>query len=254
MLRIELSPDCHATLKPQPFNSQAFGFSSAQLADVAADNEASAAALLEQVDVAVRERGYRHVVLRIPAYHRVLHAALVRAGYYFAESSISLSLAGLNVRDYSKLAGRVRLVVADSTQLPELVHIASQDFHHGRFLEDPFLDQALARRRHALWLEELAKTGELYAALAGDQLVGFHAEHDLRNGCADLILTGAAQRYSMLAPAIWASALMSLKARDVRTCTTMVSAANLGVLNLYQRLGFRFDETWYGFHRFFDVP
>ena len=67
---------------------------------------------------------------------------------------------------------------------------------------------------------------------------------------AALILTGAAGRYSMLALPLWITALEHLGSRQVKHCSTLVSAANIGVVNLYARLGFRYDTTLFGYRKF----
>ena len=55
---------------------------------------------------------------------------------------------------------------------------------------------------------------------------------------------------AMLALPLWITALESLAAREVPHCTTLVSAANTGILNLYARLGFHFNSTLFGFRKF----
>ena len=54
----------------------------------------------------------------------------------------------------------------------------------------------------------------------------------------------------MLAMPLWVTALESLAARDIQRCTTLVSAANTGIINLYARLGFQFNTSLTGFRKF----
>lgn len=128
--------------------------------------------------------------------------------------------------------------------------IAATDFLFGRFLEDPFLEAGLGATRHANWVGDLLDQGLLYVAVLNDRVLGFHAERLSSDGKeADLILTGTARKYSLLSLPLWVSALDSLRERGVTRASTMISAANIGVLNLYCALDFHFDQTLLGFHK-----
>ena len=45
-------------------------------------------------------------------------------------------------------------------------------------------------------------------------------------------------------------ALESLADRGVTSCSTLISAANTGIVNLYAKLGFHYDKTLFGFRKY----
>ena len=70
----------------------------------------------------------------------------------------------------------------------------------------------------------------------------------IEEGTADLILGGTRAEQAVLAYPFWSAVLGRLKQEGVRRVETVISAANLGVLNLYARLGFQAHETLVGLH------
>jgi len=248
----ELRLECgllHARLTP--WDERALGFVTAEVTAFHANDKDSARRLLEEVQGWALGRQVKYLFGRVDANGHLLRGALLDEGFQFVETSLTVSRSGMGNLPAVPRGMLPELRPATSADIPLLRQIAHDDFGHGRFLEDPAIDSARARARTANWIEDLINGGLAYAAESRGRVIGFHAERTHPDQPhADLLLTGAAAPFSMLAMPLWVTALESLAARDIRRCTTLVSAANTGILNLYARLGFQFNSTLTGFRKF----
>ncbi len=234
-----------------PWDERVLGFATAEITGIEASSSVAALDLLLQVEDWASAHRVRYLFGRVDARHRLLRAALLHADFQFVETSLAISRSGMGGLPLVPRGMLPTLRPAAAADIPLLRQIADDDFTHGRFLEDPAIDEAHARLRTANWIEDLVNAGLAHVAESRSRVIGFHAEllHPSEQR-AELLLTGAAAPYAMLAMPLWVIALESLAARDIRRCTTLVSAANTGILNLYARLGFQFNSTLAGFRKF----
>ncbi|CAK0769731.1 GNAT family N-acetyltransferase [uncultured Gammaproteobacteria bacterium] len=188
-------------------------------------------------------------VTRIPAENREPIAALQRHGYRYVEASYRISLDSFaHFFPHNRFGRTLPLRLATAGDLPALAAISDQDFHHGRFLEDIALPEGVARLRHRLWIGDLLREATVWVLDSRDRVAGFHAFK--RNGSeAEMILTGVGRGYERLAGWFWGSLMHKTAAEGMTSATTLISAANLAILNLYSQLGFRFDSHLIGLHR-----
>lgn len=241
----------HLAARLTPWDERALGFVTAEITALHADDAATARRLLAHMQAWAGEQGVRYLFGRVDANGHLLRDALLEADFQFVETSLTVSRSGMGNLPPVPRGMLPILRPATTTDIPLLRQIAYDDFGHGRFLEDPAIDATRARQRTANWMEDLVNGGLTYVAESRGRVIGFHAEraHPSEHR-AELLLTGAAASYSMLAMPLWVTALQSLAARDIQQCTTLVSAANTGILNLYARLGFQFNTTLTGFRKF----
>jgi ribosomal protein S18 acetylase RimI-like enzyme len=234
-----------------PWDQLALGFVTAELTTLRAASAEVATALLEQAESWARANNVHYLFGRVPANAYHLRHALSEQGHAMVECSLTLSRDGFAGLPSVPTRMRPQLRPACRDDLPALQAIANQDFNHGRFLEDPAIAREQAVRRTANWVGDLFDQGLLQTAESSGRIVGFHAERITSDGRhADLILTGTASRYAMLAVPLWISALEQLAKRRIESCATLVSAANTGIVNLYAKLGFRYDSTLFGYRKF----
>lgn len=240
-----------ASLRLTPWDRKALGLQTAEIVRLDAGDAATAARLLAGAEGWAREHGVQYLFGRVEVDNRLVRAAITNAGFAFVECSITLSRSGFG--SIPPVPGRMRPTLRPSTNgdIPGLQQIARNDFSHGRFLEDPDIDPGLAANRTANWVGDLVEEGLVFTAESNGRIVGFHAERvDDGRKHADLILTGVAASYAVLGMPLWAVALGSLAERGIESCSTLVSAANTSVLNLYAKLGFRYNTTLFGFRKF----
>jgi len=234
-----------------PWDERALGFATAEITSFEARSAHSASRLLAQAEQWAHGLGVRYLFGRVDGNAHLLRGVLLAGDFQFVETSLTVSRSGMgNLPPVPRgMLPTLRPAVADD--IPLLRGIAHDDFGHGRFLEDPAIDPAHARQRTANWIEDLVNGGLAYTAESRGRIIGFHAERvHASEHRAELLLTGAAAPYAMLAMPLWVTALESLAARDVQRCTTLVSAANTGIINLYARLGFQFNTSLTGFRKF----
>lgn len=234
-----------------PWDERALGFATAEITALEADSAGSASHLLAQAEAWAGGLSVRYLFGRVDGNAHLLRCALLAGGFQFVETSLTVSRSGMGNLPPVPRGMLPTLRPAVANDIPLLRGIAHDDFGHGRFLEDPAIDPARARRRSANWIEDLVNGGLAYTAESRGRVIGFHAERvHAGEHRAELLLTGAASPYAMLAVPLWVTALESLAARDIQRCTTLVSAANTGILNLYARLGFQFNTSLTGFRKF----
>lgn len=245
------SGDNRVTARLTPWDQRALGFVTAELTTLHASSIDDATALLERAESWARANNVRYLFGRVPADACHVRRALSDQGHGMVECSLTLSRTGFAGLPSIPARMRPQLRPACRDDLPELQAIANLDFHHGRFLEDPAIDHEQAVRRTVNWVGDLFDQGLLQTAESDNRIIGFHAERIAADGKhADLILTGTSGRYAMLAVPLWVHALERLAERHISGCSTLVSAANTGVVNLYAKLGFHYDSTLFGYRKF----
>lgn len=234
-----------------PWDERALGFVTAEVTCLEISSAEQAAPLLSELEQWCAEHSVHYLFGRIDATKAAAKSALLGQDYAFVETSLTVSRSGFANLPPVPRGMLPTLRPATAADVPELRRIAATDFAHGRFLEDPAIDPQRAALRTANWIEDLVSGGLAHVAESRGRIIGFHAERVAtdKSNC-ELLLTGATGPYAMLALPLWITALESLAARGVPQCTTLVSAANTGILNLYARLGFHFNSTLLGFRKF----
>ncbi|MCU1047229.1 hypothetical protein JAK48_11755 [Stenotrophomonas maltophilia] len=234
-----------------PWDERALGFVTAEVTALEITRVEQAVPLLSELEQWCAAHAVSYLFGRIDATQLVAKSALLQHGYAFVETSLTVSRSGFANLPPVPRGMLPTLRLAGAADVAELRRIAATDFAHGRFLEDPAIDPQRAELRTANWIEDLISADLAYVAESRGRIIGFHAERVSadRSNC-ELLLTGATGPYAMLALPLWITALESLAARGIPHCTTLVSAANTGILNLYARLGFHFNSTLFGFRKF----
>ncbi|MDH0188320.1 hypothetical protein N7676_15645 [Stenotrophomonas sp. GD03993] len=239
------------TARLTPWDERALGFVTAEVTALDVVTSAHAAPLLVELERWCATHSVHYLFGRIDATQPVAKAVLLQHGFAFVETSLTVSRSGFANLPQVPRGMLPTLRPATAGDVTELRQIAASDFAHGRFLEDPAIDPQRAALRTANWIEDMVTGGLAYVAESRGRVIGFHAERVAadRSNC-ELLLTGASGPYAMLALPLWITALESLGARGIPHCTTLVSAANTGIINLYARLGFHFNSTLFGFRKF----
>ncbi len=113
-------------------------------------------------------------------------------------------------------------------------------FLHGRFHRDFNVPSKAADQRYVRWLNQLQREGEIFALLYRRQTAGFIA---CRQGSLLLHAIRDEFRGKGLAKYFWSAVCEQLFRQGNAPVSSSISAANLPVLNLYSRLGFRFKSA-----------
>jgi len=187
------------------------------------------------------------VTLRLPAERRCAVARLQAAGFRYVETVQRLRYPNL-ARFEATATPTLTLREAAVADHPALVTQAAETFHFGRFAEDPAIPPAVNPRRQADWMEGLL-AGRAQVLVTGPppRPAAFMA-FTTADGTADLVLGGTRPDQAVLALPFWTAILLHLKQAGIRRVDTVISAANVGIANLYARLGFQVQETLVGLH------
>lgn len=201
------------------------------------------------IDEWIKQRSVEYSFGRISADAMSTKQSIQEQGYRFVETSFLMSRH--RTEEWPRTPASLQLYLSPATDqnLEELRAIAINDFHHGRFLEDPSIDPAQARARTGSWLTDLCARGDLHAVQMHGKNIGFAAHTVADDGGADLILYGVSSNFPMLALPLWISALKNLNEAGATRYRAMISAANVHVINLYLKLGFSVTTVQYGFSK-----
>ncbi|MBL0456199.1 hypothetical protein JD499_03085 [Aeromonas enteropelogenes] len=207
--------------------------------------------VLQQALEFIKCSGFEYIQARVEHIREKRHA-LENAGFYYAEMSYELSFKNPKAHTFVRdLSNRLLLLPVQSQHDVDFIKaIAHDNFKHGRMLEDLNVDYPAAQQRMANWIDVLAKHPyELFIVKCNERNVGFHAQHPSADGQeVHWILTGTCSEYSMLSVPLWQSAFKLAQNRNVKSINTVISAANIGVLNLYNSFPFRVDRALCGYH------
>lgn len=205
--------------------------------------------LITQFCLQKSKNNYALIASRIPAASIYLKKAYYESGFIIAEHTLEVSSVGLDMEKISSIADRFPVTVEDYSinDISILEEISASEFKHGRFYEDPFIDEEIAVNRNRYWIEDLVKQKSIIKVLKRkDNIVGFMA-YKTNDKRVDLVLGGVIEKYRHLSYGFWANILDDLK--DAEKIQTIISSSNTDVINLYSYFGFKFENPHFGFHK-----
>jgi len=236
-----------------PWDERVFGHPCAEITrlDVAAGaDDKAVTSLLARFDAWAAEEGVRFAYGRFtPSTQekRTLH----QSGFYFAEASYRIRHTRIQSTEAFDRLIRLGPVLepAREEDYPALQDILAEDFLHGRIHEDPWVSREDASQRYRLWLLDLvAQRHEVLTYRLKGEVIGLHVQRTM-DTVADLVLTGVKRSHALLGVPLWAEALRLNRLQGIREAHTLISAANVPILNLYRRFDFQFEALLLGFHK-----
>ncbi|MGU9981119.1 GNAT family N-acetyltransferase [Phreatobacter sp. HK31-P] len=238
-------------LRDTPWDARALGRPTLDIVSLALATEQGIGTdddLFQAFDDICREHRAGLITVRLSAERRVAVSRLQTAGFRYVETVLRLRYANL-ARFALPATGRaMALREARPEDAPALIEQAAGTFRYGRFAEDPAIDPEVNRRRQIDWMEGLlAGKARVLVSDVGEKPGAFLAFR-VEDGTAEFVLGGTRPEQAVLAHPFWSAVLGRLRQDGVRRVETVISAANLGVLNLYARLGFQAHETLIGLH------
>ena len=237
-----------------PWDTEIFGFPVAAIERIELESGADAAALMEEFETWCAGRGIRLVSCRLDHLALRESMALEARGFRFIEMVYRPSRDSLDEIEPPRDA--IRVAEASAADIGAIEDIAADAFTTGRYLLDWRLPPDLSRRRYARWVRNsIDAPGQsiLKAELDG-QLVGFFIVE--RTG------DSAYWHLTAIAPAfqgrghgssVWLTMLLRHRDAGIVRVQTTISGHNPAVMNLYARLGFRFEAPQMTFHLLRDV-
>ena len=175
---------------------------------------------------------------------------LEAAGFRFIEMMISpvcTRLAQVALRN-----PKINIRLAGASDLDPLIAIASTAFGYERFHQDPRIDRKAADQRYANWVEDSLEhaTQKLYCVTCDEVIVALFVTENRKPDTIYWHLTALdpAKVGVGLGEQVWRAMLdyhASMGATEVKT---KIAVRNTVVMNLYAKLGFRFEHPEMTFH------
>ncbi|MBA6364719.1 hypothetical protein H4J42_13305 [Colwellia sp. BRX8-8] len=233
-----------------PWDEKVFSVTTAELTSLRFDSERNANTLIREFELKSK---VNLAYGRFEASNMLIKSALMKNGYLPSETSLEVFLSQLdkyNLPDiYKKKLMPITAIVANDYK--DISIIAKDMFYFSRFHEDPFIDTELSNKRMSYWVDDLFLqnvSGFIYRNKAG-QLVSFMLFRLNDNNVAELILGCSAKCFGVYSPFFWGSVIDALKFKGVKKITSVISAANSGVLALYLNLNFNISKTKIDYHK-----
>jgi len=211
-----------------------------------------------------RRFGQFFIFARLPKAHLKLVPCLQQCGFYLVEGAVCPVIQfqkNLKMQAFGKNASQFipARFSHNSIRFMTLGHkrgafdnavsaIARESFSNDRFHEDFQCPEAIANRRFELWICDLLHNKEVIFDIveANGEVAGFMARKENH-----LIIAGFSKKYvrAGLGDFLWLGSLQRMQENGLRYAETLVSTNNIPSLNLHARLGFKFRNPQYSFHR-----
>jgi hypothetical protein len=249
-MRVELDQSCWAEVKDTPWDTAAFGVKTCEITSIHSPPERLTnllGALVARIDL----NGVGLSYTRRDADAREEVAAFQSVGFRFVECTtrVQLRRAHKFVHDPRITRRALPLRIASIEDAEALEKISAESFDYGRFREDPRIPMHLLHRRQSLWIQDLLQSdARIIVAESGTGIASFMA-FTIRDDAAELILGGSRRGSGHLSFPFWTSIISMLAGQGTTTISANISAANLGIVNLYARLGFEAIHHKVGLHR-----
>ena len=252
-LRLRISDRTTLEYRDAPWDQRTLGYPCLEITSLIGTDEAELAALLARFDAEADRHDAGFAYTRVSGDAKAQRRALSEAGFYHAESSYRVAHSQVQRATATDryLRRGTELRPALETDFEAIADILERAFEHGRLHEDLYITRELAGLRYRRWLPDLvAQHAEIYAYVAGSEVIGLHVQR--RSGdVADLIVTGVKSSHALMGVPLWAEVMRLIRSQGVREARTLISAANVPIMNLYSRLEFTFQELLCGYHKRF---
>ncbi len=255
-MTIELSaaPGAFMRLRETPWDAKALGRPTLDITELSLAAETGGDAALDadlfgRLEQLCTGKAAGLVTARLDADRRSAIGRMQAAGFRYVETAYRLSCR--NVARYEpppRVTRTVQLREALPADHDALIEQTADSFRYGRFAEDAAIPDEVNRRRQIDWMDGLLNGRARVLVADADGAPGAFMAFRVNEGVADLILAGTRPKLGILAYPLWIAVMKVLKEEGVARAETMISAANLGVVNLYGTLGFRFEQALVGLH------
>ncbi len=241
--------DSNLSYRYTPWDAKSFGIETREIMGVEYQNESDLSQLLVEFEKNIEDDAL--IYFRQDSNDQAAKKVLFENGYYIAEASLQIKLTKVHKVDFSKIY-RNNLEIDDQINeedIEQLQDIAYNSFNYSRFHEDPFLDIEKSRARYANWILDLMEQGKkVYVYRQNNEVISFQF-YTLENNKVDLILGGSKEGYGMMTLYFFSTLMTDLQSKGVKRMDTMISAANLGILNTYVSFGYTVQKSFFDYHK-----
>jgi hypothetical protein len=204
------------------------------------------------VDEFNRKNGIKFTYTRIPSEDKSLKRTMFETNFYYAETSFKMLKKDVHTTDFlEKMKIELDIEKAGTEDYNKIKDLVYHSFQYSRFHEDINIEPEKARLRLCYWIDDLvAQNKDIYISKLKNEIIGLHVQKAEKNK-ADMILTGTKKDRTLISLPFWGSVFEMNKRLGIRELSSLISASNIGVVNLYSYFGFKFEETLLGYHKFY---
>lgn len=230
-----------------PWDGAPLAMSAYNITEYKTDSETNADILINTFDNAFKDIEYSSV--RVDSRDVLQLKALGKAGFHMTEIAMKVTgvLSKLDIDN--TLFDKFTFEKASVKDYDTIARYAVRYFNHGKFHEDPLISRTSADTRNINMVRDLTDKYETFVGRVGDKVIGFMILNQ-DNSTVELLLGGMHIDYRHLSYAFWNRVFSEYKNKAVKKFITTISAANIPVINLYSRFGFKFSQALYGFRKF----
>lgn len=179
-------------------------------------------------------------------------AILPEIGFRLVDVKITAFYPNLQKIKLPKTRTEIRL--AQPKDFEKIEYLAGKGFTFGRYSSDALFPKKLADLRYKMWIHNSLYSpneGSLVFVLVDSDIVkGFYHVEILKENTADLRLAAIDMNTNSagLGFELYIGVLKKLKEIGIKKAITSISPANIGVLNIYAGLNFKFSNPQITFH------
>lgn len=252
MLRISIDDQNYINYRFTPWDSKIFECGTSEILEIYYNNEANLTLLLIDFEKEMDRNKISFTYIRINSNDKLLKVLLQKSGYYFVETSLSVSLNNLRKHNFKSIfRNDLKLIKPDEIDFIQIKSIAQNAFNYGRFHEDLYIDENKAKERYFNWIDDLRKQSKNFLVYkVENEIISFLIYELINNNTVELILAGSNVNRGLMSPYFWSSFMTYFQENEIKKVKTIISSSNLPILNLYNKFNFTVEETMFGFHKF----
>lgn len=251
---LKISNNNYLIYRNTPWDKKVLGCNTNEIIKIVYTSEKKLCKIIENFEELCLNNKVIFSNIRLSPEDLILRKVLLKYNFMNVETSLLVECGPKNLKSLKHLS-RLKFLVRyiENRDIEELQSIAFNIFHYGRFFEDPYINQEIARTRNKNWINDLTKTSKILIGEINKNIFGFMAFNVEYNGII-LLLGGVKSDATIYAYPFWDKILTELKNQyDFRNISAVISANNLSILNLYSFFGFKFSQSFFGYHKHRDL-
>ena len=235
----------HLIYRDNVWDYKSFGFKVAEILEFTSNLDSHE--VMRQYIKESLNHNFHMSIVRVKQVESLKRKILVNNSFEMVETSYSIFCNRSKLQNLSMLNNK-KIHIRKDCSLTELQNLSESIFNHGRFAEDLYVDRKKSNLRYRNWCCDLYYGNKDRSFLFyKNKLIGFMF-YEREENSAKLVLGGMDLNYSHLAHYFWSKVFASLPEKTM--IETMISASNIGIVNLYFHFGFKIRDCVCGYRRF----
>ncbi len=238
-----------------PWDSDLFGFNIAEIINPYCPNNQDFDVFMREIDSWCAKENIKMLGVRVSQSSVVEINSFENNGFNFIELNFKPYI-NLDISPDYNLTRDYRFVEASAIDLEFISMVAGGIYSHGRYHQDPNVDNDTANQRYSNWVKNISNftNQKLYKCInsENDITAFFLINHDKESCFLSLVGILPGFQGKGLSVVIWKEMLMFFKSLGFSSVATSISSHNLAVMNLYVKLGFRFPEPLVTLHKWYE--